>query len=138
MGRACDGCNRKHITIAKLSQDLQNLQIAHVKQNKANILFTPMAVQRGLKLPTNKSFWWPMRTARLLVRGTRWNIVFSLGQALEDGVDITALEYLAVVFISFWYALIGIFLLLCLLVHQSKSLVVVWLLRRRVECFINK
>ena len=56
MGRACDDCNRKHVAIAKLSQDLQNLQIAHVEQNKATILFTPMAVQRGLKLPNNKKF----------------------------------------------------------------------------------
>ena len=92
MGRACDGCNRKHIAITKLSQDLQNLQIAHVEQNKASILFTPMAVQRGLKLPNKKKFLVPTRTARLLVRGTRWNVVFLLGQALEDGVDVAALE----------------------------------------------
>ena len=56
VGRACDGYNRKHVAVSKLSQDLQDQQIAYVERNKADVLFTPMAVQRGLKLPSNKKF----------------------------------------------------------------------------------
>lgn len=54
LGKACPGCNRKHVPLRKLSQEKLGHQIAYVERNKTKIRFSAKGIEMGLKLPQNK------------------------------------------------------------------------------------